>query len=149
MKARMNLLFVMGLFLMVFCCSALADVSSFSNISEEATYYIDSVNGNDLNDGLSIETAFATIQRGINAAEDGEKVLVYPGLYAGQVTFAGKAIMVQGIVDTTGIPILMNPYGFAVSFHSGEGYDSVLKNFVITNSFLAVIIAIRVLPNWY
>ncbi|MHC4425357.1 MAG: LamG domain-containing protein [Planctomycetota bacterium] len=37
--------------------------------------------------------------------------------------------------------ILENPYGFAVSFCTGEGPDSVLRNLVIRNSFTGVLIA--------
>ena len=43
-------------------------------------YYVDAVDGNDLNDGLSPETAFATIQKGIDAALDGDIVLVADGI---------------------------------------------------------------------
>jgi len=106
-----------------------------------ATYYVDGINGNDLNDGLSLETAFATVQKGINTAKDGDTVLVYPAVYSEAVDFAGKAIMVQGVATTAGIPVLENPGDFAVSFYNGEEPNSILKNFVIKNSFMAVFIA--------
>jgi hypothetical protein len=37
--------------------------------------------------------------------------------------------------------VLQNPGDFAVSFYYGEGRDSILKNFIIGNSFIAVFIA--------
>ena len=108
---------------------------------EATTRYVDAVNGNDLNNGLSPETAFATVQKGIDSAEGGFNVLVYPGLYTEQINFSGKAITVQGIATSAGIPILENPGDFAVSFYHDEGTDSILKNFVIRNSFIAIFIA--------
>jgi len=44
-------------------------------------FYVDAVHGNDNNEGLTPGTAFATIQRGINTAMDGDVIRVYPGLY--------------------------------------------------------------------
>ncbi len=109
--------------------------------TEGRIYYIDSVNGNDiLNDGSSIETAFATIQKGINTSENGDSVRVYPGIYREQINFLGKAITVHGVATSNGIPILENPDNMAVIFSCGEGPDSILKNFVIRNSSLAIAI---------
>ncbi len=105
-------------------------------------FYVDAVNGNNDNEGLTPETAFATIQKGIDTAENGDAVWVYPGLYREEINFLGKAIVVQGVAaSSAGIPVLDNPGDFAVSFYSGEGPDSVLKNFIIRNSFMAVFIA--------
>ena len=105
-------------------------------------YFVDAVHGNDNNQGLTPAAMFATIQKAIDTAKDGDIVLVYPGLYEEDINFMGKAIVVQGIVvGTAGVPVLQNPNDFAVSFYSGEGPDSILKNFVIRNSFMAVLIA--------
>ncbi len=105
-------------------------------------FYVDAVHGNDNNGGTTPATAFATIQKGIDVAVDGDVVRVYPGLYQEEINFFGKAIVVQGATaGTGGIPVLDNPGDFAVSFYSGEGPDSILKNFVIRNSFMAVFIA--------
>lgn len=105
-------------------------------------FYVDAVHGNDNNEGLTPAAAFATIQKGIDTAVDGDVVRVYPGLYQEEINFLGKAITVQGVAaGTADIPVLHNPGDFAISFYSGEGPDSILKNFVIRNSFMAVLIA--------
>jgi len=108
---------------------------------DQGIIYVDAVNGNDNNNGLTQRTAFATIQKGIDAITDGNIVLVYPGLYMEEINFMGKRITVQGVaVSPAGVPMLWNPGDFAVSFYSGEGPDSILKNFIIRNSFMGVFI---------
>jgi len=104
-------------------------------------YYVDAVNGSDNNNGLTRRTAFATIHKGVDAAKDNFTVLVYPGLYREEINFAGKVITLQGVATKTGIPIIENPGDFAVSFYNGEGPRSILKNFVIKNSFMGIFIA--------
>ena len=109
--------------------------------SPDVFYYVDAVSGDDNDDGLTLQAAFATIQRGIDTAADGEVVLVYPGLYQEEINFLGKTITVQGVaVNPNGVPVLRNPDDFAVSFYSGEGPYSILKNFIIKNSFMGVFI---------
>jgi parallel beta-helix repeat protein len=105
-------------------------------------YHVDAVYGDDDNGGLAPEAAFATIQKGIDMAGDGDVVLVYSGLYQEEINFLGKALTVQGVAaGPAGVPVLQNPGGFAVSFYYGEGPDSILKNFIIRDSFMAVFIA--------
>ncbi len=103
-------------------------------------YYVDSNNGDDLNTGTSSQTAFATIQKAVDTAPDGYKILVNPGIYTEPIDFHGKAITVQGQAGPDGIPILEAPDNFAVTFAGGEGPNSILKNIVIKNSFMAVFI---------
>ncbi len=105
-------------------------------------YYVDAVSGDNSNDGLTPEAAFATIQKSINMAGDGSVVLVYPGLYQEEINFLGKKLIVQGVVASpAGVPVLQNPGDFAVSFYYGEGPDSTLNNFIIRDSFMGVFIA--------
>jgi len=109
---------------------------------EEGIIYVDVVNGNDNNNGLTPRTAFATIRKGIDAAADGNVVLVYPGLYLEEINFLGKALTVQGVaVSPDGVPVLWNPGDFGVSFYYGEDSSSTLKNFIIRDSFMGIFIA--------
>lgn len=111
-------------------------------VIEQGNIYVDAVNGNDNNNGLTPRTAFTTIQKGIDAAEDGDVVLVYPGLYVEEINFLGKAIIVQGVaVSAAGVPVLWNPGDFAVSLYYGEGPGSILKNFIIKDSFMGIFVA--------
>jgi len=99
-----------------------------SKSRSRVVYHVDGINGNDENDGLSRQTAFATIQKAINAAKDGDVVMVWPAVYEEEVDFAGKAITVQSAAEAA---VVLAPRGYAFSFFKGEGADSVLRNFVI------------------
>ncbi len=82
-----------------------------------------------------------TIQAGIDAAVDGDTVLVAPGHYAGdgnwEVSFRGKAITVRsetGADECTIDCAWGGDRGWrAFSFDSGEGPGSVLEGFTITD----------------
>jgi len=106
-------------------------------------FYVDGVNGSDLNDGLTLETAFATIQKGIDEANDDNTVLVYPAVYQEEINFNGKAIMVEGVATEAGPAVLEAPppMDYAVSMYLEEGPDSILKHFVIRNSDMAFFLA--------
>lgn len=92
-------------------------------------YHVDAQMGRDWNNGLSRAWAFATLQRAIDAARDGDTVLVWPGVYTEEVTFDRKAITVQSAGDA---PVVTAPGSYAFSFYGAESSLSVLKNFVIT-----------------
>ncbi len=63
--------------------------------AETRTYYVDANTGSDNNTGLSPDEAFATIQKAVDSAYDGETVVVQPGLYPGDINFLGKNIILQ------------------------------------------------------
>lgn len=101
-------------------------------------YYVDAIHGDDSYEGYSPAQAFATIQRGIDAAKDAYTVIVLPGLYTEEIEFQGKAITVAG---AEGGAILEAPRGYGVSFYTAERSTSILKNFVIQNCDVGIFMA--------
>jgi hypothetical protein len=109
-----------------------------SDLRSSTSFHVDAAKGNDNNDGLTREQAFANIQKAIDSAKDGDIVLVWPGVYTAAISFKAKAITVKSAADPA---TLRAPGEFAVSFATGEGPGSVLKNFIIANSRMAVFFA--------
>lgn len=87
---------------------------------------------------LGQEAPLASIQAGINAARNGDTVIVSPGNYVENINFLGKAITVRSqnpedaevvastIIDGGGV-------GSVVTFNASEQETSVLSGFTITN----------------
>ena len=75
-----------------------------------------------------------TIQAGIDAASDGDTVVVAWGTYVENIDFLGKAITVKGLALFGNPPVIDgNQAGSVVTFASGETEDAVLDGFKITN----------------
>ncbi|MDI6752663.1 MAG: DUF1565 domain-containing protein, partial [bacterium] len=81
---------------------------------------------------LTVPVPYSTIQEAIDAAANGDTVLVNNGTYLENINFNGKAITVQSINGTSTI-IDGNANGSVVTFSTNEGANSVLVGFTITN----------------
>jgi len=80
-----------------------------------------------------------TIQGGIDAAKDGDTVLVADGTYTGEgnknLDFGGKAIIVRSENGPDNCIIDCEDDGRGFYFHNGEGADSVVSGFTITHGY--------------
>jgi hypothetical protein len=104
-----------------------------------ATWYIDnsvSSSGN----GQSWSTAFKTIQEGIDAASNGDTVIVAEGTYVENIKFNGKNIVLTStdpldptVVANTIIDGNQVPYMAVVSFAGTENGTCILFGFTIRN----------------
>jgi len=83
---------------------------------------------------------YATIQEGINAAANGDTILVMPNTYTIHmpISFKGKAIMVRSQDGPKTTIIQISPplqdatRGGVVVFETGEGPESILEGFTMT-----------------
>ena len=83
-----------------------------------------------------------TIQAGIDAAVDGDQVVIAPGTYAELINFYGKAIVVRSTdpmdPDVVAATILDGEgTGPVVTCDSGEGPNTVLRGLTVTNGVAA------------
>src|SRR2546425_2645156 len=76
-----------------------------------------------------------TIQGGIDAATNGDTVLVSPGTYVENINFKGKAITVASVGGPSVTIIDGGAVASVVTFNSGEGAGSVLSGFTIQNGY--------------
>lgn len=88
---------------------------------------------------IKVPADHPTIQGAIDAAVDGDIILVEPGVYSGENNFNGKSIIVASsygpetcIIDGNN----QQPYGFR--FDSGETGASLLAGFTIANCYSTV-----------
>ncbi|RPJ39412.1 MAG: hypothetical protein EHM35_02440 [Planctomycetaceae bacterium] len=126
--------------LMIFdrALSSTAVQQLYRDVTTPGDLYVDGTHGSDTNTGLSPRSSLATIQKAIDLAKNGDVINVYPGVYREEVRFLGKAITLQSIGDAA---VIEAPDGFGVSFYMGEGPDTVLRNFVIANSYIGIFCA--------
>jgi len=89
---------------------------------------------------INIPGDYPTIQQGIEAAINGDTVLVQPDTYLENISFNGKNITVGSLFLTTQDTAYIsqtiidgNQSGIVVRFEDGESQDAVLSGFTITN----------------
>lgn len=99
----------------------------------------DSPDGNSANNSAMMTTfvgmSSSGIQAQIDAATDGDTVVVAPGTYVGSINFHGKAITVKSEQGPDVTIIDGNGAASVVTFNSGEGNASVLDGFTLQNGF--------------
>src|SRR5215467_1681183 len=76
-----------------------------------------------------------TIQAAINAANNGDTVLVAPGTYVEKINFGGKAVTLTSSGGPSVTTIDGGAQGSVVTFSTGEGLTSVLNGFTVRNGF--------------
>src|SRR5713226_10352285 len=84
---------------------------------------------------ITVPTNYPTIQSAINAASNGDTVLVAPGTYVENINFNGKAIT---LTSSSGPAVTMidgNHNGTVVTFNHSETASSALSGFTIQNGF--------------
>ncbi len=101
------------------------------------TWYV-SPSGHDDHHGRDSENAFATIQMGIEVAQENDKVLVDQGIYRENINYLGKNIKVQStdpenwsVVENT--VIAPSGFGPAVQITGVQDRNSSLKGFTVTD----------------
>jgi hypothetical protein len=85
---------------------------------------------------ITVPANYPTIQSAINAANNGDTVLVASGTYVENINFNGKAITVISSSGPAATIIDGNHNGTVVTFNHSETAASVLSGFTIRNGYL-------------
>jgi len=107
------------------------------------TYYVKGACGNDAWSGTSPDCTpphgpKATIQAAIDAAANGDEILVWPHTYHERIDLLGRAIAVRSQAGPQATIIDGQRTGTVVRCTSGEGPDTVLEGFTITGGFASL-----------
>jgi len=76
---------------------------------------------------------FASIQSAIDASSSGDLIVVREGTYVENIDFIGKAITIESEKGVERTTIDGSLAGSVVTFDTGEGLDSVIEGFTLTN----------------
>jgi hypothetical protein len=101
------------------CLVLLVGVCTFAPVAEAATHYV--------------PDNYATIQAAIDGAANGDTIMVRPGTYVENINFNGKAVTLKSTDGAESTVIDGNQSGPVVRFVNGEGLDSLIDGFTITN----------------
>jgi parallel beta-helix repeat protein/predicted outer membrane repeat protein len=124
--------------------SNLHEYELYSSDPNTPPYYVDTTDGNDNYDGLASTPQGGgvgpkkTIQAGIDAADNGDTVIVTAGTYAGPgnrwLDFGSKLIVLRASNGPASTTIdCENVYTRAFNFHLGETPAAAVVGFTITN----------------
>ena len=93
-------------------------------------------------DVINVPEDYATIQAAIDAAVDGDEIIVSPGIYYENINFGGKAVTLGSHFYTTQDTSYISQTiidggenGSVVTFENEESAGSVLTGFTITNGY--------------
>ena len=101
------------------------------------TFYVNVSNATPVAPFTNWQTAATNIQDAILFANDGDTVVVTNGVYNERIDFMGKAIVVSS-EEGPGVTIIDgNQSGSVVTFSGGEGMNSIIQGFTITNGYAA------------
>lgn len=87
--------------------------------------------------GATVPDQYATIQEAIDAAQEGDEIIVQTGVYRENIDFNGKNITIRSI-DPDDPAVVSSTIidgdgrGPVVSFRSGEGEGAVISGFTVT-----------------
>jgi hypothetical protein len=101
---------------------------------------------------LVVPDQYATIQDAVNAAVDGDTVLVKPGTYAEAVTISFKTITLAS-TDGAAATIIDGQNAFRPLYITGPNYRPMVKGFTIQNGFATagggVLVDYQADPSFY
>jgi len=87
---------------------------------------------------ISVPADYATIQSAIDAASDGDTVVVYPGVYPDDFTFYGKAITVRSTNPSDIAVVTATEIRGAVRFEDDEKHSTILAGLTIAGKLARV-----------
>jgi Tol biopolymer transport system component len=100
-------------------------------------YYVNAATGSDFNNGRTRTSPFATIQRGLTAAQNGQVVVVAEGTYVGtgnkNLSFGGRAVTLISSAGAEATIIDCQGSGQAFTFQSGDTQNTVVNGFTMTH----------------
>ena len=84
-------------------------------------------------DTILVPDDYPSIQDAIGASQDGDTVLVSPGVYGGPISFGGRNIVVKSTSGPGSTRIQTFPWYSCVYFTGGEDTTAVLEGFTVQN----------------
>jgi hypothetical protein len=123
--------------------SAAVAVAWLASAAAGATYHVNGTCGSDAWSGTSPDCTpphgpRATIQAAIDAAANGDVILVWPDTYHERIDFLGKAIALRSQEGPEVTIIDGQRTGTVVKCVNGEGPDTVLEGFTITGGLASL-----------